>query len=523
MVATQTRMNRGRYNFCLLLTWLILPLLCGDGAAAASNVSFFAPGKARFSYLTCLPFHNDSERHEFNYLVHDIPHLLDQRFMAHDTIIKGNRRLLVLPYQKSYWSTFLLAEPGKREELVKAHLSRFARLAVHPGSYRQLKSWSLKGYNEQMNARFFLSGSFILEDLQLTIFYQLYDSHEGNVVFSGQVAEPKYDVEVHLKKIYDRIHRFLTYGEAKSVVIHSDQDNVRVYIDNRFIGKTPAKALIPYGFHTLELNSEDIVPRKTMINIRETTPPLLTFSLKKRPYVGPLVIETDPAGASVYLDVVKRGTTPLRMEKVIDKKYRLKIKKPGYRTIYRQVDVGALGGEPVRYALKPMPVRPVKPAPWQDQLVLWRERPMAERPLPDLDVAAVAADPFFSRYPGTGADVSYLRDLRRLNSKRYLDDSIFYFSFSLASFAGGFLSSFLSEYRIHQYLNSYGTEMAYLDSALLWSGGSLVLWGTSAVFLSVAAVNFVAYLNNEDVKIGFRVQPGRWVPKVTTLTWEVRF
>lgn len=98
-------------------------------------------------------------------------------------------------------------------------------------------------------------------------------------------------------------------GDMGTLDIQSNPSGVQIFVDGVDRGQTPATFSVEPGAHILELRGRG-TPRVIPINVAAGAQVSQYLELAERPATGQLRIQSEPAGASVSVDGVDRGTTP---------------------------------------------------------------------------------------------------------------------------------------------------------------------------------------------------------------------
>jgi len=122
-----------------------------------------------------------------------------------------------------------------------------------------------------------------------------------------------------------------------SIQIDSEPNEAAVYLDNIYQGKTPYRIEnVSEGNHNIKLIKEGF--QEYYISVYVEGSKTIEKSIKLEKETGILKIETQPAGAEVFLDGHDMGKTPLTIENLEKGYYKLVLKKAGYldnsETIY---------------------------------------------------------------------------------------------------------------------------------------------------------------------------------------------
>ncbi len=134
--------------------------------------------------------------------------------------------------------------------------------------------------------------------------------------------------EVEIKDEVIEISEVLVKGVSKAY-INSNPKGATVLIDGKEIGKTPLEIKeISLGRHFVTLKALGYEEMTKTIDVKEDVN-TFTFNLIQLNHA--LIVESEPQGATVYLDDVIKGITPLEIKNLTPlKKYRLRIELSGY-------------------------------------------------------------------------------------------------------------------------------------------------------------------------------------------------
>jgi PEGA domain. len=142
--------------------------------------------------------------------------------------------------------------------------------------------------------------------------------------------------------------------QSKSKInIYSNPSGAQVYLNDQLQGNTPITLMLYPGNYRITLKKEGYEDYLTNIVVQEGRDRDYTFNLK--PVYGNLRVDTEPKGASIYLDGSFKGYTPLTLYNLpANKTYQLKVTYPGYQE--KVVDVNVLPNQTnyVFYSLVPL-------------------------------------------------------------------------------------------------------------------------------------------------------------------------
>lgn len=155
---------------------------------------------------------------------------------------------------------------------------------------------------------------------ELVITKEGYKSITKEVLISDEILEISEILEKGVGKIY----------------INSNPKGATVIIDGKEVGKTPIEIEeISLGRHFLTLKALGYEELTKTIDVTEN---LNTFTFNLIQINHALIIETEPEGATVYLDDVIKGITPIEIRNLTpQKKYKIRIELSGYLTYLTEI------------------------------------------------------------------------------------------------------------------------------------------------------------------------------------------
>ena len=142
-----------------------------------------------------------------------------------------------------------------------------------------------------------------------------------------------------------------TYG---NIDIITDPKGADILIDLKEYGVTPKTIEnIETGYHNLILNYPGYERLQKRIKVEEGQ--TLSISEFLVPKTGSLSILTEPSGASVYLDNMTKGQTPLDVFDLPVKDYIIRIELMDYQVIERRISIQYGENTTQKYDLEPLP------------------------------------------------------------------------------------------------------------------------------------------------------------------------
>jgi formylglycine-generating enzyme required for sulfatase activity len=124
------------------------------------------------------------------------------------------------------------------------------------------------------------------------------------------------------------------------VRIASEPPGATVRVDGEPIGVTPFDTELLQGTHSLELTLEKHKPVSLQQRVMAGVD-LILDAVRLQPLDGRLALSSDPAAASVSVDGVFRGTTPVTLTLSADVEHEFRLSKPGYQHFDTQLTLAA--------------------------------------------------------------------------------------------------------------------------------------------------------------------------------------
>ncbi len=113
------------------------------------------------------------------------------------------------------------------------------------------------------------------------------------------------------------------FGE---VVLCTDDKDLQVYIDGQYQGVGSWKGQLPVGHHSVECKKESHFSKTLDVFVKLGDESFNTFTLPTlEAYFGCLKVNVKPVGATVYLDGVEIGKSPLKYKNALTGKHIIKI------------------------------------------------------------------------------------------------------------------------------------------------------------------------------------------------------
>ncbi|MBX7057089.1 MAG: PEGA domain-containing protein [Leptospirales bacterium] len=322
--------------------------------------------------MLLMPLRNESGQSELDYLGAGIVRLLAGRL----------ERSVFVPAEERE-ATFLV-----RSDRGAAGGPRFLRLrlqiSVAEASdelYRTQQLESPAQQARQLRADYLLRGSFDFLDgdaeapadaprsvwlrgRPLRVRLQLFNAHNG-AIQTIEIQSTVEDIYRSLGSAGDRLELMLAQGSA-ALRVATAQSGALVYLDDLFLGRTPLESRAPPGDYVLRVEQSGMSPVVRPIRIVAGARNEHFVELVRTRTQAALRVETDPPGATVFLNQERIGQTPLMRQDLPAGTHRLRIEKDGMQTLLVGVEMRDGSLVEVRRSLRALPPPDANPHPILD-------------------------------------------------------------------------------------------------------------------------------------------------------------
>jgi hypothetical protein len=142
------------------------------------------------------------------------------------------------------------------------------------------------------------------------------------------------------------------------VVIKTDPDKAKVYIDEQFYGETPYLGKLIPGQYKLKLTRDKHHKyEETIVLVQGETLPV---SVDLKPLIGFLTLTSHPTAATVIIDSLELGKTPFRGRLPIGP-HKLELKKDNYLSHFEAFTITEGKTHVLNIALKEVPSKDIAP------------------------------------------------------------------------------------------------------------------------------------------------------------------
>lgn len=122
-----------------------------------------------------------------------------------------------------------------------------------------------------------------------------------------------------------------------TVSFNSRPQGAQLSIAGRVVGVTPYKGELNEGKYLIRLERNGYVPLEQTVTLSRGQRLVREFVLSARP--GGVKVESDPAGAEVFVNETKRGITPCTLGDLSPAVYTVRVVKAGYEPMEKTVEI----------------------------------------------------------------------------------------------------------------------------------------------------------------------------------------
>jgi formylglycine-generating enzyme required for sulfatase activity len=137
------------------------------------------------------------------------------------------------------------------------------------------------------------------------------------------------------------------------VTIRSTPTGAEVVANGHLLGSTPLTAELGAGRHDIEVRMAGYAPHRSPITV-VAGKALALPTIRLNRAAARLTVTTEPPGASVTVDDVFQGVTPIEISLAPDREHELTLSKGGFELHTREVELGAGSREHLTVELNPL-------------------------------------------------------------------------------------------------------------------------------------------------------------------------
>ena len=124
-----------------------------------------------------------------------------------------------------------------------------------------------------------------------------------------------------------------------TLAVQSNPPGVPIFVDGIERGMTPARVSLPPGSHILELRGRG-VPRVIPVTLTAGAELSQYLEFSEAPATGQISIQSEPAGATVTVDGVKRGVAPLTVAELAPGEHQVVLQGQGTSSTHKVMVTG---------------------------------------------------------------------------------------------------------------------------------------------------------------------------------------
>lgn len=164
--------------------------------------------------------------------------------------------------------------------------------------------------------------------------YELTAQKDGYKTYKDSALNISYKPEIN----YDINLEKITSG----LIITTTPSEALIKLNNKEMGKSPfQKEKMDLGSYTLEVLLKDYLPEKRVVILDSEEPVSLNLILTKEQLLGSVQINSTPSQADIYIDNIKYGRTPAKIDKLTPGLHSLLLQKENYNDLKTEIDIQA--------------------------------------------------------------------------------------------------------------------------------------------------------------------------------------
>ncbi len=223
-------------------------------------------------------------------------------------------------------------------------------LRMSSDTYDRMEKGDYAGIARRTSARFLISGTFradpeekITEARKLHITALIYDGRTGSKKQASLDTTPD-SLHEDLASLAATLRTAIPEPPKFKTSFVSPEPGIMIFLNDRFLGRTPLELQLPAGPYTLRLEQEGRQSETRALRVSGSA--TVQVSLAERRENCSLRVVSEPEGASVFYDLTPIGKTPLEKRDLPCGAHRVRIALEGH--IDRFAGVELKNGEEIR-------------------------------------------------------------------------------------------------------------------------------------------------------------------------------
>ena len=288
--------------------------------------------------IAVLPFENLTGNDHYYYISKTIQKFLSNNLSTMDRIKIGTNDYLIPEKFKTNKQTIFSYETNLYRKAIIMNPDTVYKQYIESHTPDDFQSLAQK-----IKADYIIFGSYKFNKKlknNFDVSYNVFNVIRENKVYHNQEILDHNKINSGIKNISTEIIDYFHPQETGLIKIVTDFSNYELFIDRQLIHNKINIYKQPSGEHEIALHPLKHKPIKTNIILKaETTNTLIFYQKHYLIKKALLIINTDPANASIYLNVNHIGNSPLEYTNLQKGDYRLEIKKTNYSTCFQNIEL----------------------------------------------------------------------------------------------------------------------------------------------------------------------------------------
>jgi hypothetical protein len=115
--------------------------------------------------------------------------------------------------------------------------------------------------------------------------------------------------------------------DVRATSSNDSANGAQLFVDGAPVGTVPARVEVPAGKHRIEVKKQGFVDWADTADVREGDQRQMAIDLQQAQKKGALLVTSDQPGADVYLDGVRKDSTPALLSDIPEGQHSLEVKK----------------------------------------------------------------------------------------------------------------------------------------------------------------------------------------------------